>query len=83
VLKVLPAEREQNIVSYLKQNKTATVHELSTTFDVHDATIRRDLKNLEKYNQIKRTHGGVVLHHDEVTDELNFYDRASTHFTEK
>lgn len=83
MLTVLPAEREQNIVDYLRQNKTATVHELSTTFDVHDATIRRDLKNLEKYNQIKRTHGGVVLQHDEVTDELNFHERASTHFTEK
>ncbi|HCW34888.1 MAG TPA: DeoR/GlpR transcriptional regulator, partial [Staphylococcus sp.] len=58
---MLPAEREQNIINFLKQHKKATVHELSVAFDVHDATIRRDLKNLEQFNHIKRTHGGVVL----------------------
>ena len=48
---MLPAEREQNIISYLKKHKTATVHTLAAEFNVHDATIRRDLIKLEQYNQ--------------------------------
>lgn len=80
---MLPAEREQNIINYLKQNKKATVHELSISFNVHEATIRRDLKSLEQFNQIKRTHGGVVLRSDEVVDELDFHDRESSYIIEK
>lgn len=80
---MLPAEREQNIINYLKQHKKATVHELSVAFDVHDATIRRDLKNLEQFNHIKRTHGGVVLISNEVVDELDFDDRESSHKVQK
>ncbi|ORI01723.1 transcriptional regulator [Mammaliicoccus sciuri] len=80
---MLPAEREQNIINFLKQHKKATVHELSVAFDVHDATIRRDLKNLEQFNHIKRTHGGVVLISNEVVDELDFDDRESSHKAQK
>ncbi|GGI40359.1 DeoR/GlpR family DNA-binding transcription regulator [Mammaliicoccus stepanovicii] len=80
---MLPAEREQNIINFLKKHKKATVHELSVAFKVHDATIRRDLKSLEQFNQIKRTHGGVVLRYDEVVDELDFDDRESSYIIEK
>lgn len=80
---MLPAERERQIIAYLKQYKTATVHALATEFNVHDATIRRDLNKLENFNQIKRTHGGVILNNNDVYDELNFDDRATTNYDEK
>lgn len=80
---MLPAEREQNIISYLKKHKTATVHTLAAEFNVHDATIRRDLIKLEQYNQIRRTHGGVVLNSTDVSSELNFDDRETTNYYEK
>lgn len=80
---MLPAEREQKIISYLQQYKTATVHTLAQEFNVHDATIRRDLNKLENFNQIKRTHGGVILNNNDVYDELNFDDRATTFLDEK
>ncbi|MGX0910775.1 DeoR/GlpR family DNA-binding transcription regulator [Staphylococcus caprae] len=80
---MLPAEREQNIISYLNKHKTATVHTLAAEFNVHDATIRRDLIKLEQYNQIRRTHGGVVLNSTDVSSELNFDDRETTNYYEK
>ncbi|PCF84965.1 DeoR/GlpR family DNA-binding transcription regulator [Staphylococcus intermedius] len=80
---MLPAEREQQIIAYLKQQKTATIHELASAFNVHDATIRRDLNKLENFNQIKRTHGGVILNNNDVYDELNFDERATTFYEEK
>lgn len=80
---MLPAEREQFIITFLKTNKKATIHDLALEFNVHEATIRRDLNKLEQYNQIKRTHGGVVLNDSEVWDELNFDDRETSYYDEK
>lgn len=80
---LLPAEREQLIITFLQTNKKATIHALATEFNVHEATIRRDLNKLEQYNQIKRTHGGVVLNNTEVWDELNFDDRETSYYHEK
>ncbi len=80
---MLPAEREQKIIAYLTKYKTATVHTLATEFNVHDATIRRDLVKLEQYNQIRRTHGGVVLNNENVYSELNFDDRQTSYYYEK
>ncbi|MCD8833556.1 DeoR/GlpR family DNA-binding transcription regulator [Staphylococcus arlettae] len=80
---MLPADREQRIITFLQTNKQATVRTLATEFNVHAATIRRDLHKLEQFNQIKRTHGGVVLNNTEVWDELNFDDRETTFYDEK
>ncbi|MGW7989553.1 DeoR/GlpR family DNA-binding transcription regulator [Staphylococcus xylosus] len=80
---MLPAEREQHIITFLKANKKATIHTLAKEFNVHEATIRRDLNKLEQYNYIKRTHGGVVLNDTEVWDELNFDDRETSYYYEK
>ncbi|PHK49411.1 DeoR/GlpR family DNA-binding transcription regulator [Staphylococcus edaphicus] len=80
---MLPAEREHLIITFLKTNKKATIHDLAIEFKVHEATIRRDLNKLEQFNQIKRTHGGVVLNDSEVWDELNFDDRESSYYYEK
>ena len=38
---MLPADREQRIISFLQTNKQATVRTLATEFNVHAATIRR------------------------------------------
>ncbi len=46
---MLPAEREQHIITFLKANKKP-VHTLAKEFNVHEATIRRDLNKLEQYN---------------------------------
>lgn len=55
-------ERENGILEYLAENRQATVEELCTRFFVSVATMRRDLKALEKAGKIIRTHGGAYLH---------------------
>ena len=54
-------ERQNQILDYLKQEKSASITELSKQFFIGEATIRRDLDKLEKQNLIKRTYGGAVL----------------------
>ena len=54
-------ERQNQILDYLKQNKSASISALSKLFFIGEATIRRDLDKLEKKNLIKRTYGGAVL----------------------
>ena len=58
---MLTLKRQNEIVEYLKLHKSATVTELSKTFFISAASIRRDLEKLEKQNVIKRTYGGAVL----------------------
>ena len=52
---MLPADREQRIINFLQTNKQSYCAYLNTEFNVHAATIRRDLHKLEQFNQIKRT----------------------------
>ena len=54
-------ERQNEIFQYLKEQKSASISELSRQFFIGEATIRRDLDKLEKKNLIKRTYGGAVL----------------------
>ncbi|MDC3417427.1 DeoR/GlpR family DNA-binding transcription regulator [Aquibacillus salsiterrae] len=54
-------ERKEKILAYIKNQTRATVHDLTSYFQVSESTIRRDLKELEESNHIKRTHGGAVL----------------------
>ena len=44
---MLTLERQTEILEYLKQKKTATVRELAAKLYVSDATIRRDLGEME------------------------------------
>lgn len=59
-------ERKDAIINYLSSHGTASVHRLSKILFASEATVRRDLTQLEKEGKIKRTFGGAVL-----TDLLN------------
>lgn len=58
---MLTLERQNEILEYLKQNKTATVRDLAARLYVSDATIRRDLAEMEMLGLLRRSHGGAVL----------------------
>ncbi len=58
---MLTLERQTEILEYLKQKKTATVRELAARLYVSDATIRRDLGEMETLGLLRRSHGGAVL----------------------
>lgn len=57
---MLDAERRQRIVAFVEQNKGATVAELCGQFGVSQATVRRDLTQLNRQGVIERAHGGAT-----------------------
>ena len=52
-------ERKQEILDYLKLNKTASVEELAAKLFVSAATIRRDLTEMQRLGLVERSHGGA------------------------
>jgi len=81
-MSMLPLERQKKLLEFLKQNHASTVSELALLFNVHEATIRRDLIKLHKKSLITRTHGGAILD-KEVHFELPFQERESIQYEEK
>jgi len=79
---MLILDRQNKILHFVQKNRVATVAELAKAFNVHEATIRRDLTTLEGKKLLKRTHGGVMVG-NEVSSEPPFQDRAITQFDEK
>jgi len=57
---MLTLERQEEILEILNKNKSATVEELAAELFVSGATIRRDLRSMEKQGLIKRSHGGAM-----------------------
>ncbi|MDO4943108.1 MAG: DeoR/GlpR family DNA-binding transcription regulator [Lachnospiraceae bacterium] len=62
-------ERREQIISYLRANQRADIHELIDRFQVSGATIRADLRDLEGQGFIKRTHGGAIYREDMLSDQ--------------
>lgn len=56
----IPAERQKKILEYIEDNTSAQIHELSERFRVSEATIRRDLDDLDRQGALRRTHGGAI-----------------------
>lgn len=79
---MLVLDRQNKVLQYVRKHRVATVAQLAKHFNVHEATIRRDLSLLEKEGKLKRTHGGVMIE-DEVHSELPFQQRKSEQFEEK
>ena len=57
---MLPTERKQRILTYLKEHTEASVQGLSRLLDAPAASIRRDLRDLESENRIFRKHGKAI-----------------------
>jgi DeoR family transcriptional regulator of aga operon len=57
---LLKADRHDQIQTLIIDKGRVTVQELSTLFGVSEATVRRDLEELDERGQIRRTHGGAV-----------------------
>lgn len=79
---MLAAERKLRIVEYVKQKHVATVSALAKEFQVHEATIRRDLAEIEQEGLLRRTHGGVIVDKG-ANVEPSFTERVSDQLEEK
>lgn len=58
---MLSIERKQLIIKLLKQNNKVLIKDLSSSFNVTEETIRRDLKELVQRGIAVKSHGGAVL----------------------
>ena len=56
----LKLERHNQIQMMIRESGRVTVPELSSLFGVSEATIRRDLEELDNLGWVRRTHGGAV-----------------------
>lgn len=74
-------ERQERILEYLKAHKNATVKALSEMLFVSEATLRRDLQELQSMGLIERNHGGARLH--ENADEISIFFRLQKNAKEK
>lgn len=79
---MLILDRQNKILHFVQKHRVATVTELSKEFNVHEATIRRDLTKLENKQLLRRTHGGVMAE-DEVVSEPPFQEREITQLDDK
>ncbi len=57
----LSGVRRKKIVDLVESLGSMAVKELCREFQVSEATIRRDLKELEEIGTVTRTHGGVMI----------------------
>lgn len=75
-------ERQKNISIILNRDGSIKVNELSEYFNVSEATIRRDLQEMEEKRLLKRTHGGAVKI-DITNFEPSFVDKKDERQNEK
>lgn len=74
-------ERQNEILQILKGNKKAGVGELSKLLFVSEATIRRDLAEMQNMGLVERSHGGAVL--PENSEEISMFFRMERNASEK
>lgn len=81
-MKMLTEERQQKILSYLKQHTTVKNTWLSEKLNTSISTIRRDLQEMEDEHLLRRIHGGATLIHP-LTTEDSLHDKSSKNTQEK
>ena len=79
---LIPAQRRARIREYLEVHKFVHIADLSEMLDVSEATIRRDLEELEKRGDLERTHGGAIRN-QRVNLEEDYAERTQLFPDEK
>jgi DeoR family fructose operon transcriptional repressor len=70
---MLPEERRSEVANLINERHGCSVEDLAAALDVSEATIRRDLRELEESNLVRRTHGGALP----VVDQPRGYDQRA------
>jgi DeoR family fructose operon transcriptional repressor len=78
----LAPQRRQRILSIVESRRAARLEELSLALAVSQATVRRDLDELEAEGRVRRVHGGVVAV-DQRPGEPHFEVKAAEAAEEK
>lgn len=80
---LMTLERQHRIVELVNERGSLTVPELSETFAVSEATIRRDLVALAERRLIQRVHGGAMRLGKVATSESPIVQRQTEQAEEK
>jgi DeoR family transcriptional regulator of aga operon len=64
---LLPVQRRQRIVEFLRHHGAVTLQQLEQALHVSMSTLRRDLDALAAEGEVDRTHGGALLRHQEYS----------------
>lgn len=79
---MIKAVRQRKIAELLSNASVVSVRDLSSEFDVAESTIRRDLEEMERRGELRRTYGGAVIsQHSEA--ETPFVQRSVTNLAKK
>ncbi len=79
----IPAERMKQILAFIEEKGSVQVKELAGFQQVSEATIRRDLIELEQQGTIRRTHGGAVIVTRSTSYERVYQDKTMLQAAEK
>jgi len=79
---LIPAQRRKLILDYLSIHTIASISELSEMVETSEATVRRDLEQLENEGFLERTSGGAI-HQTRMNLESAYDTRAISYPDEK
>lgn len=71
--------RQQDILDYIRSNKTLSVADASEIFQVSPLTIRRDFQTLEDQKLITRFHGGAAYNNSSFKEEIHLEEKKTLH----
>lgn len=78
---MIKAERHDRILDELAKNGAVSVQRVAELLGVSEATVRRDLTELDEKNLVSRSHGGAALRDNH--DELPYQSKVTAHLAEK
>ena len=79
----IPAERQKKMMEYIEANTSAQIRELAEKFHVSEATVRRDLDELDQQGALRRTHGGAIKLDRSTSYESMYSEKISQMTDEK
>lgn len=79
---VFAKERRIKILEFVRENNKSSVSELAEWLNVSPATIRNDLRELDRFNLLIRTHGGAIGK-TKMGFELDSHHKEARHLDEK
>lgn len=80
---MLSEERKKMICDYVNRESAVTVQELMKVFDTSEATIRRDLTELNRKGLLVKVHGGAVALQNQITTDYNVSEREMVNREDK
>lgn len=79
----IPAERQKQVQNYIIAHGSAQIKELADTYQISEATVRRDLDEISRKGLIQRTHGGAIAYNNNSSFERKHGEKMELMVEEK